>query len=309
MADSNLASMPSLPQAPTVASFHKDNKSKAAQVSAQIQSSYDLAKYQNDYNYWSWQQQNDYNSPVAQMQRFKEAGLNPNLIYKQGDNGNSSSMQGAASPQQGVTAAFSQANSMAMAKMQNKVALLNAIGDVIKKGADTASMLNGLRSEIPQASYTASYYRGLDPAMASSSVNSFNKLSGTKNDWEYDRVNFLNTHDVTGKKFIGKGTDLSAWYVDHPSALLQQDLAGAQSKVNEATNGLLNNKLLSETLPAQKSLIGQNLANAQEQHELMLSSKANLDANNYVVKYIVENPHIADWLKPVLVSAVSRLSH
>jgi hypothetical protein len=27
--------------------------------------------------------QNDYNSPQMQMQRFKEAGLNPNLIYKQ----------------------------------------------------------------------------------------------------------------------------------------------------------------------------------------------------------------------------------
>lgn len=30
-----------------------------------------------------WNMQNQYNSPVAQMTRFKEAGLNPNLIYGQ----------------------------------------------------------------------------------------------------------------------------------------------------------------------------------------------------------------------------------
>lgn len=30
-----------------------------------------------------WNRQNEYNSPAAQMMRFKEAGLNPNLIYGQ----------------------------------------------------------------------------------------------------------------------------------------------------------------------------------------------------------------------------------
>jgi len=30
-----------------------------------------------------WNRQNAYNSPLQQMQRYKEAGLNPNLIYKQ----------------------------------------------------------------------------------------------------------------------------------------------------------------------------------------------------------------------------------
>lgn len=35
-----------------------------------------------------WNQQNAYNSPAAQMQRFKDAGLNPALIYGQGTPGN-----------------------------------------------------------------------------------------------------------------------------------------------------------------------------------------------------------------------------
>lgn len=43
--------------------------------------------YTNQQNYRNsikaWQMQNAYNTPLQQMQRFKEAGLNPNLIYKQ----------------------------------------------------------------------------------------------------------------------------------------------------------------------------------------------------------------------------------
>lgn len=34
--------------------------------------------------------QNRYNSPAAQMKRFKDAGLNPNLVYTQGNSGNMS---------------------------------------------------------------------------------------------------------------------------------------------------------------------------------------------------------------------------
>lgn len=36
---------------------------------------------QNEYNERMWAKLNEYNSPMAQMKRFKEAGLNPNLIY------------------------------------------------------------------------------------------------------------------------------------------------------------------------------------------------------------------------------------
>ena len=49
-----------------------------------------LASQQNQYNIDMWKMQAEYNSPQAQMQRFQEAGLNPNLIYGQGNNGNMS---------------------------------------------------------------------------------------------------------------------------------------------------------------------------------------------------------------------------
>ncbi|WNK13107.1 MAG: DNA pilot protein [Microvirus sp.] len=37
-----------------------------------------------------WNRNNEYNAPAAQMQRFKDAGLNPQLIYGQGTPGNAS---------------------------------------------------------------------------------------------------------------------------------------------------------------------------------------------------------------------------
>ncbi len=58
----------------------------------QLKANKELAKYQNDLNIQNWKMQNDYNLPKNQMQRFADAGLNPNLIYGQsntaGDVGN-----------------------------------------------------------------------------------------------------------------------------------------------------------------------------------------------------------------------------
>lgn len=42
---------------------------------------------QNEYNMMLWNKQNAYDSPSAQMSRYKEAGLNPHLIYGQSNTG------------------------------------------------------------------------------------------------------------------------------------------------------------------------------------------------------------------------------
>ena len=44
-----------------------------------------LAKYQYDLNMQAWREQTAYNSPAAQMQRLVDAGLNPNLVYGNGN--------------------------------------------------------------------------------------------------------------------------------------------------------------------------------------------------------------------------------
>lgn len=44
----------------------------------------DMAEYAYAKDLEMWERQNAYNSPIAQMQRLREAGLNPNLVYGQG---------------------------------------------------------------------------------------------------------------------------------------------------------------------------------------------------------------------------------
>lgn len=48
----------------------------------------------NDYSYKMWQENNAYNTPLAQMQRLLEAGLNPHLAYQSVSTGNSGSPAG-----------------------------------------------------------------------------------------------------------------------------------------------------------------------------------------------------------------------
>lgn len=50
-----------------------------------------LADLEWERNKEMWHMQNEYNTPASQMQRYRDAGLNPNLMYQQGTPGNASS--------------------------------------------------------------------------------------------------------------------------------------------------------------------------------------------------------------------------
>lgn len=56
----------------------------------------------NAQNIKFWNMQNAYNHPAQQMQRFKDAGLNPNLIYGKGTPGNSEQITGAKAPEYNI---------------------------------------------------------------------------------------------------------------------------------------------------------------------------------------------------------------
>lgn len=51
-----------------------------------------MAEYEWSKNLDMWNLQNEYNTPEKQMERFKSAGLNPNMIYGQGSSGNATTM-------------------------------------------------------------------------------------------------------------------------------------------------------------------------------------------------------------------------
>lgn len=61
-----------------------DNLFAGSRIKKQLKANKELAQYQFDLNRRQWEAENEYNSPAAQMQRLKEAGLNPNLVYGNG---------------------------------------------------------------------------------------------------------------------------------------------------------------------------------------------------------------------------------
>ncbi|AXH77710.1 MAG: DNA pilot protein [Microviridae sp.] len=65
-----------------------DAKRQRKNIEMQNAQNTKLADYQYAQEVDRWNKQNAYNSPASQMARFKAAGLNPNLIYSQGNSGN-----------------------------------------------------------------------------------------------------------------------------------------------------------------------------------------------------------------------------
>lgn len=57
----------------------------------QNQHAIDFANMENQWNIEQWHRQNKYNSPIEQMARLRQAGLNPNLLYGSFNPGNASS--------------------------------------------------------------------------------------------------------------------------------------------------------------------------------------------------------------------------
>lgn len=80
---------------------HSQNKMIDKQLKAQSEENQKnrdynlmLAQQQNAWNQEQWERENEYNSPVNQMKRFEEAGLNPDLMYGQGNSGNAAQLSG-----------------------------------------------------------------------------------------------------------------------------------------------------------------------------------------------------------------------
>lgn len=102
-----------------------------------------LAEYKFQKDLEMWNKENVYNSPSAQMQRFKDAGLNPNLIYGKGTSGNTSTSV-RYSPPNVQAPIFDYRNPQANALRQQAIMQATQVGklfaetDLIKKQAQVA---------------------------------------------------------------------------------------------------------------------------------------------------------------------------
>lgn len=87
---------------------------------AQYAANYDLQMQEAKYNEQLVDKMNEYNSPKNQLARYREAGLNPNLMYGNIQNGNQSSPVQYRSPQMDASMAVNSLNAAVSNLLQNK---------------------------------------------------------------------------------------------------------------------------------------------------------------------------------------------
>lgn len=80
-----------------------NNWQNRSSMDLQYQYSRSLADQQNSANYAMWQLNNSYNSPAQQMQRLRDAGLNPQLAYGNQPQADSPQLVGGSTPTSQIT--------------------------------------------------------------------------------------------------------------------------------------------------------------------------------------------------------------
>ena len=88
---------------------------------------YLMKQQEQAYNLELWRMTNEWNSPAAQMQRYQDAGLNPNLIY--GQQNTAQAPASASAPSFRSTGAYAKSQ-------QNAISMINQFGQIIKQAKD-----------------------------------------------------------------------------------------------------------------------------------------------------------------------------
>lgn len=142
-----------------------------------------MAKYNNEYNYWLWQQQTEYNSPANQMQRAREAGLNPNVIAGNVSSGN------AASPSPSSGRLPGNIRSNMIQSVNSAINNVNSLIGSIANGVGAVSKLSGIPSDIP------TYRKMLSAALKHSNQNTFLRNQGVLLDSMLKQLDIAVTSD------------------------------------------------------------------------------------------------------------------
>lgn len=107
-----------------------------------------LKQLENQFNLDVWNLNNEYNSPAAQMQRYQDAGLNPNLIYSQ---------QNTATAPGSATAANMHPQGAKNKKAQRSIELVNTMINTARAARETFDYLE-YGKDISQFQKQAAFY-------------------------------------------------------------------------------------------------------------------------------------------------------
>jgi len=222
-----------------------------------------------------WNLQNEYNSPAAQMQRFKDAGLNPNLIYGQSNEagGIRSAEKGSWNPQapdvkdivpNAVNAYQNQKmfelNSNQTAK---QIELMEKEGNI--KDATALAIALGIQDK----TYDLQYKQQINPVKMDTARAKLDQI-----DWQ--------THELIQKINIGK----EKWEIDKVKA--QQSITNMIEQVRASEQGRKLSEMNMQKIEQEiKNLATQgDLLQYQKNIEAILSQAGFKSSDNFVIKLL-----------------------
>lgn len=222
-----------------------------------------------------WNLQNEYNSPAAQMERFRAAGLNPNLIYGQSNEagGIRSSEKGSWNPQApdvkdiGPNAVQAYQNQKMFELNTNQTAkqieLMEKEGNI--KDATALAIALGIQDK----TYDLEYKRQINPVKMDTARAKLDQI-----DWQ--------THDLIQKINIGR----EKWQIDKVKA--QQSIANMIEQVKASEQGRKLSEVHMKKLEQEiKNLATQgDLLQYQKNIESILSQAGFKSTDNFVIKLL-----------------------
>ena len=198
-----------------------------------------LSEYEFAHNKEMWDLMNEYNSPAEQMKRYKEAGLNPMLIYSQGSNGNAGSQAQYSKPNIQFTpneARNKNLNARLDAALQvvgTIQSLVDNIGSMIGSGYDLQLKRNQvMQSNFDLFAQNATYgtqWNGLTPVMYRSGPGNFDETLNPLSE-RFDPVKYMTFY---------KNGQLPQFWNTYQSSESQRELLNFRSRYQEYYNNNL----------------------------------------------------------------------
>jgi len=255
-----------------------------------------------------WHLNNSYNTPAAQMQRFKDAGLNPNLMYQQGNSGNSASAPEFQKPpvDLDLTSSLSQISQYQDFKLkqaqvdnvkaqtdQTREAIINLIKDQTLKDL-TASKL-GLENNYLSGS--------MAERIRANAIENWSKLQGIQNAKTTNELNRYNLDVLAplNAQRLATGNQQAKYNLDVMSPLQASQLS-ADTTLKKQAAQLFPMEMLSLQLDnVGKGLknIGQRFDNRLlQKHVTLAEDDGNYDWRNWTDRrlYTIKSK-LPSWLK------------
>ena len=192
----------------------------------------------NDFNLEMWNRMNKYNSPKAQMQRFKEAGLNPNLIYGMGTHGNAGQQT-----RSGGAPGAGQANKYSRAQMQNVFGGMRGPMAAFNKFAEVAAQKDNVQATVELKNQDAVKRALESEGIAAENVFKKRKAGFAKEFIDHDlTIARENANQAIEKTWQAQTkTDLDRFTYGNKIEQSNQELKQAQ---NATTKGEIENSIL-----------------------------------------------------------------